>query len=86
MANVLDIFKFSLHNTLEGLEQELVQIVQERLLKEGKAFPGEVDKIEARIEVDLNAVLRSASGSRIVRQVQRTESQENHQATQEARH
>lgn len=67
---LIDAFKFILHAELEALEQELVQKVAERVLKEGDSFPGEVDKIEAVIEVDLNAVLRTAASCRIVRQVQ----------------
>lgn len=80
MANVLDHFKFSIHAALEGLEQELVQIVQERLVKEGKSFPGGVNLIEGTVKVDLNAVCRSASSCRTVRQVQQTESKEDYQS------
>jgi hypothetical protein len=70
---LIDVFEYTLHKTLEGLEQELVQLIRERVLKEGDAFPGEVNKIEATVEVDLNAVLRTASSSRVVRQVQQSE-------------
>lgn len=70
MANFIDTFAFVLHNTLEGLEQELVQTVKERALREGSAFPGEVNRIEATIEVDLNAVLKSSASCRTVQQVQ----------------
>jgi hypothetical protein len=73
MASILDHFKFSLHTELEALERELVQTVQERIVKEGGAFPGEINKIEALVEVDLDAVLRSSASCRTVRQVQQEE-------------
>lgn len=85
MPNVLEHFRFSIHNELEALERELIQTVQERLLKEGKAFPGEESFIEARVVVDLHAVLRSSSSCRVVRQVQQAEGEEDHQTAEEAR-
>lgn len=75
---MITIFQFTLHEALEGLEQELVQLIRERILKEGDAFPGEVNKIEATVMVDLNAVLRSQASCRIVRQVQQEESSQDH--------
>lgn len=72
MANVLDTFKFTLHSTLEGLERDLVQHVQERLLKEGESFPGEDNRIEATVVVDLDAIRGTAASSRAIRQVQQT--------------
>lgn len=68
MATVLDIFKFSLHGELEALERELVQTVQERMLKEGNKFPGTVDKITGTIEIDLTKVLTSSLSCRVVKQ------------------
>lgn len=70
MANVLDQFKFSLHGELEALERDLVQMVQERIIKEGSAFPGEVNKIEARLMVDLNVVVQNAASCRTVQQLE----------------
>lgn len=70
MANQLDIFAYVLHGTLEGLEQELVQTVRDRVLKEGSAFPGKVSKIQATVEVDLNSIVRSAASCRVVKQVE----------------
>jgi hypothetical protein len=66
MANQLDVFKFVLHDTLEGLERDLVQTVGERVLKEGDAFPGETSKIVATVEVDLNAVIQATASCRTV--------------------
>jgi hypothetical protein len=70
---MIDVFQFTLHRTLEGLERELVQLISERILKEGDAFPGEVNKVEATVEVDLNALLRAEASCRVVRQVQQGE-------------
>lgn len=70
MANALDIFKFALHDELEALERELVQTVQERVLKEGSSFPGEVKKISAAIEIDLDKVQNSALSCRTIRQTE----------------
>lgn len=67
---LIDVFQFTLHSELEALERELVQTIAERVLKEGDSFPGEVDKIEAIVVVDLNAVLRTATSCRTVRQIQ----------------
>lgn len=68
MATVLDIFKFSLHDELESLERELVQTVQERILKEGDAFPGSVNKVKAVVEIDLTKVLTTSLSTHVVRQ------------------
>lgn len=71
---LIDVFQFTLHKELEALERELVQLIAERVLKEGDSFPGEVSTIEATVVVDLHAVLRTASSCRVVRQVQQGES------------
>lgn len=70
MANVLEIFGFVLHDTLESLERELMNTVKDRILKEGDAFPGKVNKVQATIEVDLNNIVRSAAACRTVQQLQ----------------
>jgi hypothetical protein len=68
MANQLDVFKFVLHDTLEGLEREIVQTVGERVLKEGDAFPGAANKVVATVEVDLNAINQASASCHHVRQ------------------
>jgi hypothetical protein len=70
MANSLDIFGFVLHDTLEGLERQLVQTVKERIIKEGDAFPGSSDKIVATVTVDLNKILKSAASCHTVQQLE----------------
>lgn len=70
MATVFDIFGFVLRSELDGLEQELVQTVRERILREGDAFPGVANKIVATIEVDLDKVVRSSTSCRTVQQLQ----------------
>lgn len=75
---MITIFQFTLHEALEGLEQELVQLIRERILKEGDAFPGEVNTIEALVVVDLSAVLRTQASCRVVRQVQQVEGSQDH--------
>jgi hypothetical protein len=70
MANSLDIFGFVLHDTLEGLERQLVQTVKERIMKEGDAFPGPANKVVATIEVDLNNIVLSAASCLTIQQLQ----------------
>jgi hypothetical protein len=67
MATALDIFKFSLHGELESLEREIVQTIQDRIVREGDAFPGVANKVVATVEVDLDKVVTSSLSCRIVR-------------------
>ena len=66
MPHFLDTFKFNLHSELEALERELTQVVSERILKEGDAFPGEESKLVATVNVDLEKIKESAATVRSV--------------------
>lgn len=82
MADFLKLFQYNLHQELEALERELVEVIKQRVVKEGEDFPGEASVLQATVEVDLNAVLRSSSSTRSLRQVQQAKGEEGNQSTE----
>lgn len=80
MADVFKVLEANLDSELEAIRREVLQLAGRNKIMGGSKDEDPI--IVARLEVDLNAVLRSATGSSVVCEVQQTEGGEDRQATE----
>ena len=82
MPDPYRIMEAGLDVELEALKTDLIAHARKLQIEQ---HVGEGIKLEATLEVDVDAVLRASTSTRVVRQVQRTEGEEDHTPIEESR-
>lgn len=78
----LRLLSFLLDDAMGSLKGELMQLASKKIVMGGL---DEGTLVEATLEVDLDAVLRSQASCRTVREVQQAEGEEDSQSTENPR-
>lgn len=85
MADPWHVLESVIDDDLASIKRNLMDQARQRRVMGGANAGDEGTTIRVELEVDLDAVLRTATSSRVVQQVLRTEGEEDHSAAQVTR-